>query len=72
MEPFGSYVMDMFTATSDLDLSLNFSADETSSFPREKKISALRKFAKVLYAHQSNSSFPFETVLAMLGLSFES
>ncbi|CAA6662640.1 unnamed protein product [Spirodela intermedia] len=52
VEPFGSFVMDMFTPKSDLDLSLNFIADETSSFPRERKISALRKFAKVLYAHQ--------------------
>ncbi|MQL91422.1 hypothetical protein Taro_024034, partial [Colocasia esculenta] len=29
VEAFGSFVMDMFTAKSDLDLSLNFSADET-------------------------------------------
>uniref|UniRef100_A0A1D1XX20 Terminal uridylyltransferase 7 n=1 Tax=Anthurium amnicola TaxID=1678845 RepID=A0A1D1XX20_9ARAE len=52
VEAFGSFVMDLFTAKSDLDLSLNFSAEETSSFSREKKISLLRKFAKILYVHQ--------------------
>ncbi|GFQ05562.1 hypothetical protein PHJA_002700300 [Phtheirospermum japonicum] len=49
---FGSFVMDLFSTTSDLDLSVNFSTT-TVPFPREKKIQTLRKFAKKLYAIQS-------------------
>ncbi|XP_078440013.1 protein HESO1-like [Wolffia australiana] len=52
VEAFGSYLMDMFTPQSDLDLSLNFSASGDSSFPRDQKISSLRKFSKILYAQQ--------------------
>lgn len=49
---FGSFLMDLFSTTSDLDLSVNFSANAIE-FPREKKIQTLRKFAKKLYALQS-------------------
>ncbi|PIN21560.1 S-M checkpoint control protein CID1 [Handroanthus impetiginosus] len=49
---FGSFVMDLFGTTSDLDLSVNFNT-ATVPFPREKKIQTLRKFAKKLYALQS-------------------
>ncbi|CAA3019880.1 Hypothetical predicted protein [Olea europaea subsp. europaea] len=48
---FGSFLMDLFSPTSDLDLSVNFSINEVE-FPREKKIQTLRKFAKKLYALQ--------------------
>lgn len=48
---FGSFVMDLFSTTSDLDLSVNFSS--SADFPREKKIQTLRKFARKLYAIQS-------------------
>ncbi|XAR73138.1 RNA uridylyltransferase [Bertholletia excelsa] len=51
VEEFGSFLMDIFSAKSDLDLSVNFS-DNTVDFPREKKIQALRKFAKKIYALQ--------------------
>lgn len=53
MDAFGSFTMDLFTATSDLDLSVNFSDDTAANFARENKISTLRKLAKRLYAHQS-------------------
>lgn len=46
--------MDLFTPRSDLDLSVNFSADTEDKCARKKKISVIRKFAKVLYSHQSN------------------
>ncbi|KAH6772530.1 hypothetical protein C2S52_004671 [Perilla frutescens var. hirtella] len=49
---FGSFVMDLFSTTSDLDLSVNFSTSAID-FPREKKIQTLRKFARKLYAIQS-------------------
>ncbi|XP_022849924.1 protein HESO1-like [Olea europaea var. sylvestris] len=49
---FGSFLMDLFSTTSDLDLSVNFSSNAIE-FPREKKIQTLRKFAKKLYALQS-------------------
>lgn len=60
---FGSFVMDLFSSTSDLDLSVNFSSSGVD-FPREKKIQTLRKFAKKLYALQSMiSSLLFLPVL---------
>ncbi|KAL8521764.1 hypothetical protein ACS0TY_012059 [Phlomoides rotata] len=52
---FGSFVMDLFTTSSDLDLSVNFKK-VTDPFPREKKIKTLRKFARKLYAIQSKGS----------------
>ncbi|KAI8028993.1 Protein HESO1 [Camellia lanceoleosa] len=51
VEQFGSFLMDIFSAKSDLDLSVNFS-NNTVDFPKEKKIQTLRKFAKKLYALQ--------------------
>lgn len=48
--------MDLFTPRSDLDVSVNFSADTEDQCARRKKISVIRKFAKVLYSHQSNYS----------------
>nr|CAD1840866.1 unnamed protein product [Ananas comosus var. bracteatus] len=48
VDAFGSFTMDLFTATSDLDLSVNFSDDTTTNFARENKISTLRKLAKRL------------------------
>ncbi|PKI72644.1 hypothetical protein CRG98_007021 [Punica granatum] len=51
VEGFGSFVMDMFTAGSDLDLSINFGSAEVEC-PREKKIQALKKFSKKLHALQ--------------------
>ncbi|CAM0911609.1 unnamed protein product [Alopecurus aequalis] len=53
VEPFGSFTMDLFTAKSDLDLSVNFSSDMDGQFARKEQISAIRKFAKVLHTHQS-------------------
>ncbi|KAK2989559.1 hypothetical protein RJ640_026824 [Escallonia rubra] len=53
VEVFGSFVMDIFSSTSDLDLSVNFNSD-AAKFPKEKKIRALWKFAKKLNALQSN------------------
>ncbi|KAK4402159.1 Terminal uridylyltransferase 7 [Sesamum angolense] len=49
---FGSFVMDLFSNASDLDLSVNFRTTGVA-FPREKKIQTLRKFARKLYAIQS-------------------
>ncbi|XP_048140118.1 protein HESO1-like isoform X2 [Rhodamnia argentea] len=48
---FGSFVMDMYTTGSDLDLSINF-GNPSVQFPREKKIQTLRKFAKKFYSLQ--------------------
>ncbi|KAI3969719.1 hypothetical protein MKX01_020280 [Papaver californicum] len=42
VEVFGSFLMDMFSAKSDLDLSINFS-NGAENFTREEKIAALRK-----------------------------
>ncbi|TVU10625.1 hypothetical protein EJB05_44169 [Eragrostis curvula] len=52
VEAFGSFTMDLFTPRSDLDLSINFSDNNDDRYTRKKKISAIRKFAKVLYSHQ--------------------
>lgn len=52
MVEFGSFVMDLFSTTSDLDLSVNFSTAAVA-VSREKKIQTLRKFARKLYAIQS-------------------
>ncbi|CAL9126812.1 unnamed protein product [Musa textilis] len=51
VEAFGSFIMDLFTTTSDLDLSVNFS-NSMNNFPRNEKISVLGKLSKVLYGHQ--------------------
>ncbi|RZR92949.1 hypothetical protein BHM03_00021325 [Ensete ventricosum] len=50
--------MDLFTSSSDLDLSVNFSND-MNNFPRNEKISALGKLSKMkawAKAHDINSS----------------
>ncbi|CAL5090336.1 unnamed protein product [Urochloa decumbens] len=52
VEPFGSFTMDLFTPRSDLDLSVNFSANTDDRYTRKNKISVIRKFSKVLYNHQ--------------------
>ncbi|KAE9450452.1 hypothetical protein C3L33_17646, partial [Rhododendron williamsianum] len=52
VEEFGSFLMDIFSPKSDLDLSVNFTKKE-GDFPQEKKIQSLRKFAKKLYALRS-------------------
>lgn len=53
VEGFGSFVMDMFSIGSDLDLSVNF-GNIVGTFPRDMKIKTLRKFAKKFYSLQSN------------------
>lgn len=52
LQALGSFTMDLFTTSSDLDLSVNFSHDDASMFDRDKKITVLRKFARALYAKQ--------------------
>ncbi|CAL2257528.1 unnamed protein product [Prunus armeniaca] len=51
VEGFGSFVMDMFSIGSDLDLSVNF-GNIVGTFPRDMKIKILRKFAKKFYSLQ--------------------
>lgn len=51
VEPFGSFLMDLFSNKSDLDLSVNL-GENAVELPREEKIKALRKFAKKLFALQ--------------------
>ncbi|TVU49913.1 hypothetical protein EJB05_01255, partial [Eragrostis curvula] len=45
--------MDLFTAKSDLDLSISFNNNINNQFPRKDKISAIRKLAEVLHDHQN-------------------
>uniref|UniRef100_A0ACD5Y1N0 Uncharacterized protein n=1 Tax=Avena sativa TaxID=4498 RepID=A0ACD5Y1N0_AVESA len=54
VEAFGSFTMDLFTAKSDLDLSVNFSNDMDGQFARLEQISVIRKLTKVLRKHQSS------------------
>ncbi|XP_021769380.1 protein HESO1-like isoform X2 [Chenopodium quinoa] len=49
VEDFGSFLMNMFDAKSDLDLSINFN-DQLFEADRIAKIKTLRKFAKKFYA----------------------
>lgn len=49
---FGSYVMDLYTGSSDLDLSLNV-GHSTAERSRAEKITTLRKLTRVLYALHS-------------------
>ncbi|XVE83430.1 hypothetical protein DITRI_Ditri16bG0088200 [Diplodiscus trichospermus] len=51
VEEFGSFIMGMFDAESDLDLSINF-MNNGAEIPRFKKIQTLRKLAKKLYSIQ--------------------
>lgn len=46
-------MMDLFTPLSDLDLSINFSANTDDQYTRKQKISIIRKLSKVLYSQQS-------------------
>ncbi|CAM0953254.1 unnamed protein product [Alopecurus aequalis] len=57
VQPFGSFTMDLFTPKSDLDLSVNFSADTEDQCARKKKISVIRKFSKVLYSLQRDGIY---------------
>ncbi|KAJ3689337.1 hypothetical protein LUZ61_018501 [Rhynchospora tenuis] len=55
VEEFGSFKMNLFTAESDLDLSVNFSdstLSTSSEYPRANKIKAIRRLSKILYSHQ--------------------
>ncbi|XP_021900308.1 uncharacterized protein LOC110816425 [Carica papaya] len=53
VEEYGSFLMDMFSPQSDLDLSVNFGNNGVCA-PHEKKIQTLRKFAKKLHSLRSN------------------
>ncbi|XP_051189823.1 uncharacterized protein [Lolium perenne] len=57
VQAFGSFTMDLFTPKSDLDLSVNFSADTEDQCPRNKKIKVIRKFSKVLYSLQRDGIY---------------
>ncbi|KAK9073837.1 hypothetical protein SSX86_006431 [Deinandra increscens subsp. villosa] len=52
VEEFGSFLMDLFTTESDLDLSINF-RNSSLMFPRDQKIKTLRKFARKFYSLQN-------------------
>lgn len=56
VEVYGSFVMDLFSVESDLDLSVSF-CNSFGSLPRDMKIKTLRKFAKKFFALQSNSCY---------------
>jgi hypothetical protein len=45
--------MDLFTPHSDLDLSINFSANTDEQYTRKQMISIIKKFSKVLFSYQS-------------------
>ncbi|VVB04689.1 unnamed protein product [Arabis nemorensis] len=51
LEAYGSFVMDMFSPQSDLDLSINF-CKGTSERPRDSKLQILRRFAEKLSSLQ--------------------
>ncbi|KAM0870555.1 hypothetical protein ACQ4PT_039931 [Festuca glaucescens] len=57
VQAFGSFTMDLFTPKSDLDLSVNFTADTDYQCPRNKKIKVIRKFSKVLYSLQRDGIY---------------
>ncbi|KAE8766516.1 Poly(A) RNA polymerase GLD2-A [Hordeum vulgare] len=57
VQAFGSFTMDLFTPKSDLDLSVNFSAEVEDQCPRKKKMKVVRKFAKVLYSLQRDGIY---------------
>lgn len=52
VEAFGSFIMNIFTAKSDLDLSINFNSSNTTCFPRDQAIFVLQRLTKVLYKKQ--------------------
>ncbi|CAN8255008.1 unnamed protein product [Cochlearia groenlandica] len=47
LKAYGSFVMDMFSTQSDLDISINFDVG-TSELPRDTKLKILKRFAKKL------------------------
>uniref|UniRef100_A0A1J3IHD8 Poly(A) RNA polymerase cid11 n=1 Tax=Noccaea caerulescens TaxID=107243 RepID=A0A1J3IHD8_NOCCA len=51
LEAYGSFVMNMFSSQSDLDVSINFEK-ATSELPRQKKVQILRTFAEKLQSLQ--------------------
>lgn len=51
LEAYGSFVMDMFSSQSDLDVSINF-GQGTSEIPRDTKLQILRRFANKLCSLQ--------------------
>ncbi|CAH8267550.1 unnamed protein product [Arabidopsis lyrata] len=51
LEAYGSFVMDMYSSQSDLDVSINF-GNGTPELPREKKLEILKRFAKKLRSLQ--------------------
>lgn len=57
VEPFGSFTMDLFTPHSDLDLSINFSANTYEQYTRKQMISIIKKFSKVLFSYQRSGIF---------------
>ncbi|XP_035816834.1 uncharacterized protein [Zea mays] len=57
VEPFGSFTMDLFTPHSDLDLSINFSANTDEQYTRKQMISIIKKFSKVLFSYQRSGIF---------------
>lgn len=59
--------MDLFTSSSDLDLSVNFS-NNMNNFPRKEKISVLGKLSKVLYGHQSRLQFLSVSICCGFGI----
>ncbi|KAL5731329.1 hypothetical protein ACHQM5_004068 [Ranunculus cassubicifolius] len=52
VEAYGSFIMDIFSNNSDLDLSVNFSNDP-AGLPQNEKVKALRKFMKKLFQLQN-------------------
>ncbi|KAM0036672.1 putative polynucleotide adenylyltransferase [Helianthus debilis subsp. tardiflorus] len=52
VEEFGSFLMDLFTIESDLDLSINFRSS-SYVFPRDEEIKTLQKFEKKLRSLQN-------------------
>jgi len=57
VQAFGSFTMDLFTPKSDLDLSVNFTAETEDLCDRKKKIKVIRKFSKVLYSLQRDGIY---------------
>ena len=62
LEAYGSFVMDMYSSQSDLDVSINF-GNGTSEIPREKKLEILKRFAKKLRSLQGKIFVPFLLLL---------
>jgi DNA polymerase sigma len=65
LEAYGSFVMDMYSSQSDLDVSINF-GNGTSEIPREKKLEILKRFAKKLRSLQGKIFVPFFLLLSCM------